>query len=125
MRFAADKAAVAELANTTLESYTEGDCVAAAIVEKAADRLSLGVERVADQLDLPDRFSVALAGGLLNHHPSYFHLLKRKIHSLLPGAETIHPKMTPVQGAVLSAFVHVGVSIDDTVVTNLRKIQES
>ncbi|MFH1741810.1 MAG: BadF/BadG/BcrA/BcrD ATPase family protein [bacterium] len=125
MKSAQDKAKVAVLAGYVLESYAEGDCVASSIIEEAADQLSLGVQRVADQLDLPDHFPVVLSGGLLNHHVSYFDLLKRKIHGLLPGADVQYPTMAPVLGAVLNALVCAEVSIDEKLVATLRETYKS
>jgi N-acetylglucosamine kinase-like BadF-type ATPase len=115
-----DKALVAGLAGAVLDSYAQRDPVATEILQEAADALSLGAERVAKQLDLPGCFPLVLTGGLLDHSPSYFDLVKRKIHGLMPGADVMPPKMRPVQGAVLHALGQTGVSITEEILRNLH-----
>lgn len=74
-----DKARLARLANLVIACAGEGDVVARAIIDDAADELALAVRTVAARLHLPSPVDLALGGGLLAHETTFRELVLARI----------------------------------------------
>jgi N-acetylmuramic acid 6-phosphate etherase len=103
-RLAADRAAIAALAEVVTATADGGDTVAEQIIDKSARELTQMVAAVARKLDLPSgEFPLALAGGLLLGSQSLQAGLTTHLNALglLPGALSEVPQ--PVVGALKMA----------------------
>jgi N-acetylglucosamine kinase-like BadF-type ATPase len=107
---------VAGLAPLVLEACEAGDGMATAIVEAAADELSLLVESVCAAADFyqEDERVIVPAGGVLRSGNILWRCLTKRIAERLPDYTLLAPRFPPVVGAYLLALQLAGVQIDDT-----------
>ncbi len=77
------KQRLAELAPAVCAAWRAGDAVAGAIVDGAVTELVTGVRAVRDRLDLPDRFAVAAAGGVLTANRDLYRTLAGRLRAEL------------------------------------------
>ncbi len=100
-RLAADRAAMASLAEVVLQTAADRDATAQAIVRQAAGDLAAMVAAVAAKLDLADgAFPLALSGGLLLQSPLLEEALSAQLTSHGLRADPIARVTDPVLGAV-------------------------
>ncbi len=99
-----DVAKIAALAPSVVAFAGKGNHASTAIIERAADHLSRLVIDVARAAKLVEsKPSVAFSGGLLREENILSKLVKAKIESALPGAQTVTVR-DPVEGAVRLAL---------------------
>ena len=100
--------AIASLAKYVQEARVEGDAVAAAILNQAADELITAATAVMSRLDLKnDDFAFVLAGGIFHAVPWLCDQLKLLLPSLAPQSRTIRLETEPAMGAVQLAIAEL------------------
>lgn len=98
-------AAVAALATHVQQARDEGDEVAAAILERAAQELVSAAAAVSAQLGLSgEEFTFVLAGGMFRAAPWLRDRVAQLLPALAPRSHTIHLKIEPAIGAVQLAL---------------------
>jgi len=102
---------VAALAPLVTAAAEEGDSAALAIIDAGTSELGHAVLTVATRLALEDPLVVA-TGGLPEHAPTWKAAFQSAVTSRLPAAKLVEPALSPVLGAALLAFQHIGVQID-------------
>jgi N-acetylglucosamine kinase-like BadF-type ATPase len=114
---------VALLASVLLDAADDDDETASAIVCDLGNRLgdyAVVAARKVGILDTP--FHLVLAGGVFRH-PS--RILKdcvvQRVHRDAPGAQPVESRFEPAVGAVLLALEAAGVTVDETVLSNVRQ----
>lgn len=96
---------VSALASVVEGARAEGDAVAAAILEEAAEELVTAARCVADRLAMrEDPFGFVLAGGVFKATPWLEGALARRLPALAPQATVIRLEAEPAQGAVWLAL---------------------
>jgi N-acetylglucosamine kinase len=100
--------AVASLAKYVQEARTEGDAVAIAILNQAADELMTAAAAVMARLNLKDApFTFVLAGGIFHGVPWLCDQLQLMLPSLAPQSRTIRLEAEPAMGAVQLALAEL------------------
>jgi N-acetylglucosamine kinase-like BadF-type ATPase len=100
-----DRAALAELAPLVLQSAEEGDPVALAIVDKAANELAVTAATVVRKLDLPsDELALALSGGVLLASEDYRQRILKELASLGVHPDPVTLVHEPSEGSVRLAL---------------------
>jgi len=93
----------ASLAPQAIQCAQEGDAVALAILERAAQGLAVAVQAVAKGLGMGDGFPLVMAGGLLR--PGFYtQMVERQVIAAAPHVTIIHPSVEPAVGAALLAL---------------------
>jgi N-acetylglucosamine kinase-like BadF-type ATPase len=107
---------VAGLAPLVLAVCEAGDRVATAIVESAADELSLLAESACAAAGFQDTCErvIVPTGGVLRPDNILWRLLAKRIAKRLPDYRLLVPRFPPVIGAYLLALQLTGIQIDDT-----------
>ena len=100
---AANRDAIAQLAEMVFDTAMTADSVAERIVEDAADELVCAADSVIGQLEFAGPFDVVLSGGNLVHQPMFASALRRRLAEIQPEASVLLPKHEPAYGAVLLA----------------------
>ena len=96
---------VSALAPVVERGRAEGDPVAAAILDEAAQELVTAAACVADRLSMrEDAFGFVLAGGVFKASPWLAGELCRRLPAVAPKAEVIKLQVEPAQGAVWLAL---------------------
>lgn len=96
----------ASLAPQAIRCAQEGDPVALAILERAAQGLAVAVQAVAVGLAMGDAFPLVMAGGLLR--PGFYaQMVQSHLVAVAPHIEIIHPQVEPAVGAGLLALREV------------------
>jgi N-acetylglucosamine kinase-like BadF-type ATPase len=101
-----------DLAPVVLDIAAAGDPVARDIVLRQGTVLGECVDLTARHLDLPEPYTLVLAGGLLRHPRS--DLLVEPILAYVPGARPVHATREPAVGALLFAFDSASLQPDET-----------
>jgi N-acetylglucosamine kinase-like BadF-type ATPase len=96
------KEEIASFASLVDAARARGDAVAQRILEQAAGELSLAARAVAKKLELAERFSVVLAGGVFKATPTLAAEMARRLE--LPLARLVSLDREPAHGAVLLAL---------------------
>lgn len=100
-----DRPRLAQLVTVVLRARTEGDTVAATIIDSAVSDLSEQMATMARVLDLPHATTpIALSGGLLLKEPAYRNLVHAKLRNLGFREETILEVAEPALGALNIAW---------------------
>lgn len=100
--------AIAELAKYVEAAREEGDAVASAILNQAAEELITAATAVMMRLELTDDpFDFVLAGGLFHAVPWLCDRLKLLLPSLAPRSRTMRLETEPAMGAVRFAIAHL------------------
>lgn len=108
---AADRAAVATLAEVVTEAARAGDTAAQRIVAGAAEDLAALVAAVATKLELrEDGFPLALSGGVLLANPEIRQTVENRLRRLGLRAQPVAAVTEPVSGAVALARSAAGAS---------------
>lgn len=97
---AADAAAVAALAPEALAAAEEGDAVASALVDAAADDLASHVRALAERFPRDAEVGVALGGSLLSRNDDYRKRVVARIVADVPSARIRAEPVDPVLGAI-------------------------
>jgi N-acetylglucosamine kinase-like BadF-type ATPase len=102
VRWAADAgaAAVAALAPEVLATAVEGDAVASALVDAAADDLASHVRALAERFPRDAEVGVALGGSLLSRNDDYRKRVVARIVADVPAARIRVEPVDPVLGAI-------------------------
>ncbi len=96
---------IASLAPVVLLAAEEGDELAGAIVDRAADELGLAAQVAVHSLGMESMsFSVVMSGGVFRGSPRLRRGLAERIAAFAPRAEPILPRAEPVIGAALMAL---------------------
>jgi len=96
---------VAGLAPRVIETATNGDGPATAILQRAAEELAQWVRVAAAALSATDRgVRIVLAGGVLEHSDLYHRLVKERIEDELPHTRVVRPDHEAAYGAALLAM---------------------
>ena len=96
---------VSALAPVVERGRAEGDAVAVAILEEAAQELVTAANCVADRLAMcEDAFGFVLAGGVFKASPWLADELSRRLPAVAPRAEVMKLQAEPAQGAVWLAL---------------------
>jgi len=104
-----DRPALAALAIIVLAAAEQGDAVAVAITQKAADQLATTIAAAARKLGLQsDAVPLAWAGGVFAGSPSYRERLWHSLQAVGLVAEPISPVKEPAEGAVRLALNLIG-----------------
>lgn len=100
------RATIAALAPLVVVAADTGDEAASTILERGAAELAEKAGAVLQRLQRPDapRLRLAAAGGLLEHHESYFERVSDRMQRQLPGTQLERAQLPPVAGAVLLAL---------------------
>lgn len=100
--------AIASLARYVQQSRDEGDIVASAILNRAADELMTAATAVMTRLELTEaEFSFVLAGGIFRAVPWLYDQLKLMLPALAPDSQTILLEAEPALGAVRLAIAEL------------------
>ena len=100
--------AIASLARYVQQSRDEGDVVASAILNRAADELMTAATAVMTRLELIDaEFSFVLAGGMFRAVPWLCDHLTLLLPALAPHSQTIRLEVEPALGAVRLAIAEL------------------
>ena len=99
---------IASLAKYVQDARTEGDLVAAAILNQAADELITAGTAVMSRLNLQDDpFTFVLAGGMFHAVPWLCDQLQLMLPSLAPQSRTMRLQTEPAMGAVQLALAEL------------------
>ncbi len=98
----------------------EEDAVAARLVDRATDDLSIAVAAVTRRLGLAGGATVASVGGLTDA-VAYRRALHAAIQRRLPAARVARPILPPTLGAALLAMEWAGVTAGDTEIGRMRR----
>ncbi len=100
--------AIASLARYVQQSRDEGDMVAGAILNRAADELMTAATAVMSRLELADAdFAFVLAGGMFHAVPWLCDQLKLMLPALAPDSQTLLLDVEPALGAVRLAIAEL------------------
>ncbi len=101
--------ALAQVARAVQEARDEGDLVATAILEQAADELVSAARSVVEQLGMRDEaFDFVLAGGVFNGVPWLADELIRRLSGVAPKATVRRLSVEPALGAIRLALAEAG-----------------
>ncbi len=101
--------AIASLARYVQQSRDEGDMVAGAILNRAADELMTAATAVMSRLELADAdFAFVLAGGMFHAVPWLCDQLKLMLPALAPNSQILRLEAEPALGAVRLALAELG-----------------
>ena len=101
--------AIASLAQYVQQSRDEGDMVAGAILNRAADELMTAATAVMSRLELADSdFAFVLAGGMFHAVPWLCDQLKLMLPALAPNSQILRLEAEPALGAVRLALAELG-----------------
>lgn len=115
------RAEIAALAPLTIDAAEQRDAVAAEIIKRGADELSLMVATVARRLEFGlDPVMVTVTGGLATAGAAYVAPLQAAIRRRLPAVELVEPALPPVLGAALLALEDIGIPASPPLVAQLR-----
>jgi N-acetylglucosamine kinase-like BadF-type ATPase len=99
------RASVATLGPVVQAARDQGDAVAADILDRAADELSLAANSVVTQLEMRGAsFSVILAGGMFNVVPWLVTALQQRLAEVAPRADVRRLAVEPAVGAIRLAL---------------------
>jgi glucosamine kinase len=115
-----DRAAVAALAPRVLSLAEAGDAVAGALCDCGAAELAALAGTVMRRL-FPDGVARIVTVGGLAENGNYGHRLRAAIEREVPRAEVVAPVLPPVGGAALRALQRAGVTVDASVLAQLRR----
>lgn len=122
-QYAAVPSKIGQLAPVLLDAADDDDETASAIVCDLGNRLgdyAVVAGRQVGILDTP--FHLVLAGGVFRH-PS--RILKdcvvQRVHLDAPAAQPVESRFEPAIGAVLLALEAAGVTVDETILSNVRQ----
>jgi N-acetylglucosamine kinase-like BadF-type ATPase len=114
------KAEIASLAKFVTQACQDGDAVARQVVVDALDSVLETVVTVAKKLGFaPKGLQVGITGGVILNEPGAS-IFQERLAKVLPGAQTLVPKIPPVAGAALRALALGGVAVTPDVVEHLR-----
>jgi len=100
--------AIASLARYVQQGRDEGDFVASAILNRAADELMTAATAVMTRLELSDaEFSFVLSGGMFHAVPWLCDQLKLMLPALAPNSRTLRLEEEPALGAVRLALAEL------------------
>ena len=99
----ATKAEIAALAPVVTAAATQGDALALAILQRAAEELAVLVESVVQRSPGVSNQELVLAGGVMEHDAIVRERLVSILHERLPGLRVGQPKGTALEGACLLA----------------------
>jgi N-acetylglucosamine kinase-like BadF-type ATPase len=113
---------VARLAPLVLAGAEAGDPVAAAIVEEAAEQLTLLVEATAAAATFTEQRErvIVATGGVLRPGNALWRRFARRVAERLPDFRLIAPRFPPVIGAFLLALRLAGTPVDDAVLARIE-----
>ena len=101
-------AAVAALAVQVQKARDEGDEVAGAILDRAAQELVVAAASVTSRLDLTrEEFAFVLAGGMFKAVPWLRERVAQLLRTVAPRSHTIHLDVEPALGAVRLALAEI------------------
>jgi N-acetylglucosamine kinase-like BadF-type ATPase len=107
-------AAVAALAAQVQKARDDGDEVAGAILDRAAQELVVAAASVTSRLDLTgEEFAFVLAGGMFKAVPWLRERVAELLRTVAPRSHTIHLEVEPALGAVRLALaaIHGGAKL--------------
>lgn len=112
---------IAALARHVTAAAAEGDKVALAICQDAAQRLAHGALVCARETGLleQERFPVALCGGVMSGGHVITEAIMQAIHQVAPHAYALFPRYHPAVGGVLAGLKELGVSWSPELLRNL------
>jgi len=100
---------IAALYPLVAQAASEGDAVAAALLDRAVEELAAAVIAVARRLDLlRETFPLAPAGGVFRRSEGMAGRVARAVARRAPGARLIRPRARPVFGAAALALKALG-----------------
>ena len=100
---AANREAIAQLAEIVFDAARMADTVAEDIIDEAADELVCAASSVIKQLEFRESFDIVLSGGNLTHQPMFAGKLRQRFARIQSEASVQLPKHEPAYGAVLLA----------------------
>lgn len=111
------------LAPVLLDAAGDADDTASAIVCDLGNRLGDYAVAAARKVDLTDRpYTLVLAGGVFRHPSRQLRdCVVNRVHQVSPHARPLTNCFEPVIGAVLLALEAVNITVDDTILENIRR----
>lgn len=117
----ASKSEIAALAPLVIDAAAQGDAVASALLDSAAQELAACVRAVAVRLGFMDvPFDLVAVGGLVQNSKALYRRIVDNVMALLPQVRMRTPDLPPVLGACLLAMQQAQLPIDPTFVAELR-----
>jgi N-acetylglucosamine kinase-like BadF-type ATPase len=113
---------VATFAPTVMRLAEQGDRAAQEIIRAAATLLADNALAVINELQMHNHaFDVVLAGGVaINATPDFYQTMQTYIHRESPSARLVRLQDKPVLGALLLAFDSLALSVDQTLLQQMR-----
>ena len=100
---AANRDAIAQLAEMVFDGARKTDAVAECIVNEAADELVCAAVSVIRELKFTEPFDIVLSGGNFTYQTMFVDKLRRRFERIQPGISVQLPKHEPAYGAILLA----------------------